>query len=102
MCRAAEESVQHLFLQCHFTQGMYEVAFQHLRVGDLQTRVNMPADYIHAVRDKNLNVMERSLLIIIHFILWRERCNMIFRGTELSIMELLEQIKEEMHYMRKN
>lgn len=71
LCKVATESVHHLFHNCAFTREVYR------RLTVRQPSPNWPARPVLNITDRHqvgsLIVGQRALLLIMHFIVWRER-----------------------------
>lgn len=82
LCKMAAESVQHLFLRCENTGEVYR------RLKLRQPSTNWPARPVLNVTDQDrvggLTTFQKSLLLIMHFIVWREMCKVFCRNRETT------------------
>jgi zinc-binding in reverse transcriptase len=102
MCRSSEETVSHLFDQCSFARQMYQLIPQRISgLTEFWIRMGNSCNYINVVRDKHFDITNRSIFAITHFIIWRERCNRIFKRVQLDINNLIEQLEDEIQLNRK-
>lgn len=86
MCRRSDEMVRHLFSQCSVSAQVYD--------GTLQSvLVRVPGqDNVQFLIEKNTAAKARQLMLISYFVIWRERCNRIFRETTKSTIELIQEV----------
>lgn len=77
LCKEAAESVYHLFYICHYTREVYK------RLTLRQPSTNWPARSVLNVTDKELvgilTAGQKTLLLVMYFIVWRERCARSFK-----------------------
>jgi zinc-binding in reverse transcriptase len=85
MCRANEESVEHLFSSCSFTCFLFHTL-------SLLFTIEFLTDLITAISDTTTQNKTREIILIAHFIIWRERCSRIFRNQMKQNHLLLEEI----------
>lgn len=90
LCKTAVESVYHLFHTCTYTIQVYR------RITWGKPSPNWPASPVLNVTDKCqvglLSEAQRALLLIMNFIIWRERCNRSFTDASKDPWELAEEI----------
>lgn len=85
MCWKQDETAHHMFNECGNTREIY--------IGVL----NQAAGYktgqnnIQSMTDKNTPKIDRELLLITNFTVWRERCNRIFREVKKNTRQLIDE-----------
>lgn len=92
MCRMNDETTEHLFNSCVATRAIHEQVHMAMT---LTQRILAATDLIDAITDTNRSKRDRAVILITHFVIWRERCNRIFNGKTTTIEELVSQIREE-------
>ena len=90
MCVSDSESVMHLFSECVVSRTLYLKVAHKLQIRLPCTSQLIKEDAISAIVDSNYTRKERAILLITQFILWRERCSIIFREQKHDIQELLD------------
>lgn len=82
MCRANDETIQHLFNECQQARILYTAVLgqgQHIQNDSISVITEGPTEKI------------RELVLISQFILWRERCCRIFRDKSKTTAELTQE-----------
>lgn len=90
MCKSYMESVRHLFRDCPYAAGVYTM---------LKTSTPMqfwpskpPVDITDRRQVSGMTTRQKCMVLVMHFVLWRERCTRIFRGNAKEPRELMEEI----------
>ena len=98
MCKAQSESVMHLFNECMQAQILY-------RLIELKMKVKVPRgisygseNTVQSLKEFKFSKKERSILLITQFVIWRERCNRIFREENCNMLQLVEQVEAQWRY----
>lgn len=87
MCRTSDETVQHLFNECTQTEVIYSQVLQ----GD--TGYTATQDNLTMLVQNQVPKKYRELLLISHFVIWRERCCRIFKEKSKGIEELVHEVR---------
>lgn len=96
LCRASEESTRHMFNACPFSREVYR-----------QTSVAMGntnphrLDMINSIIAKQIDKEEKAIILINIFIVWRERCNRIFKEQSKTEHHLAEEVLEQWGRMQR-
>jgi hypothetical protein len=86
MCRGDVETCKHLFSFCAFTRSLTSIL-----LANFNFTVSDELDTL--ITNKNIAQKIREIILIAHFIIWREMCFRIFKGEEKSMNSLLEEIR---------
>jgi zinc-binding in reverse transcriptase len=94
LCRAQQESCQHLFVSCSFTRELRRFMTAILPYSPICM------DYIHLelvseVLIGEYNLIWRQLEATTIFVLWRERCRRIFSDSEQGMIDVAREIISE-------
>lgn len=90
MCKTATETVIHLFQECAFTLQLYQ------RLKNNRPQPGWPVTPTIDLTDKDktgdMTPMQKTSLLIMQFVIWRERCARSFADTYKDIEELIGEI----------
>ena len=95
LCRSADETRDHLFYDCSFSQQLWSevlsLSGQSRRVTSWQEELQ----WIQRLREKSLNavILRVAWHAVIYFI-WQERNNRFHKNKVEAVMHILEKIKE--------
>ena len=92
MCRASDESTEHLFNSCLSTRTIHEQLYGERGI---HQQITTDTDLIAAITDNTISKRTRAVILTSHFVLWRKRCNRIFNEKISSNEDILSQIREE-------
>lgn len=85
LCRRSDETVRHLFTDCPISKQVYAGTMQ-------EAMVMIPGqDMVQLLIKQGTVDKIRQMLLISQFIIWRERCNRIFRETTKNTAELIQE-----------
>ena len=56
---------------------------------------NEDEDTIQNLKEMKFTKKEISILLITHFVIWRERCTRTFREEACNLMQLAEQVEKQ-------
>lgn len=82
ICRRSDETVRHLFSECPVSEQVYGGTLQGVLV------LVLGQDNVQLLIEKNTADRIRELMLISHFIIWREKCNCKFRERSKNTTEL--------------
>ncbi|KAF3332258.1 hypothetical protein FCM35_KLT01835 [Carex littledalei] len=88
MCRQDAETARHMVGQCPFAVEIY-------RRIDMATE--MRTQPIDAILRLEHNKKARGTLLVTMFVIWRERCTRIFRDTDKTHEQLIEEVAQLLH-----
>lgn len=89
MCKRESETVRHLFNSCQTTLAIYRQTA--LLIGLVQ---GIPV-HTQALLQRTYTRKTKEIMIISRFVVWRERCSRIFKGTCKDVNDLAREIQEE-------
>ena len=90
MCKADSETVPHLFVHCTFAKLLYGKVMQDLKLKGCSCNQR------DAIVSAQVNIETKEVLLITQFILWRERCQRLFKDKEKTVTELVGEVREQM------
>lgn len=96
LCKRNEETVKHLLQHCQFTRYVYSLL-------QLERPSNTWPSYpVFDITDERvtglLTGMEIRLMLIMQFVVWRERCARVFAENERQPHELTQDIMQELQW----
>ncbi|KAF3325645.1 hypothetical protein FCM35_KLT08725 [Carex littledalei] len=92
MCRASDEDAKHLFNDCTQSKTITSKALLALQISE---PTQSSQGYIEMmVVDKTITTTTRETIVTTNFIIWKERCNRIFRDTTKTTQQLVDEIIE--------
>jgi zinc-binding in reverse transcriptase len=98
MCKSNDESTNLLFNECQFFSTMLMLMFRRLNI-------SMMVPNHHSTQEIILNRVVRKeiieVMIIACFVVWRKRCNRIFREENKTLAILIEEVREEWSLLNK-
>jgi hypothetical protein len=101
LCYRNLETVQHLFKDCSFTQEIWDKVTAGMEQNNVLLVYN-PDDRLFdwwekrtLQQDKNQTQRMRSLHMLLCWEVWCERNRQIFKGKELSMLQLVAKILDE-------
>ncbi|KAJ1688822.1 hypothetical protein LUZ63_012977 [Rhynchospora breviuscula] len=89
LCDANEETKSHIFYNCPFTRDVFTKWARNMR-----SPIQMPVPE-SALLNPSIDIAVREQIAILFFILWKERCNRIFREVKLRPGDLVTQMLHE-------
>jgi hypothetical protein len=95
LCFNLEESLDHLFLNCHFSATLWKHVLNWMDVGDFMTG-SMQEHFIHfgdIIKDKVHKRCRHIIWLATTWSLWCMRNNILFQGGSVNLSLLLNQIK---------
>jgi zinc-binding in reverse transcriptase len=98
MCKSNDESTNYLFNECQFFSIMLMLLFRRLNISMMVLYHDSTQQIIlnRAVRKKI-----REVMAIACFVVWRERCNRIFREENKIVVILIEGVREKWNLLNK-
>lgn len=88
MCKCDAETAAHMMGHCKFAVEMYR---------RMDITLQMRIHPIEAALDINNNKKARGTLLVTMFVIWRERCARIFRESDKTIPELIDEVDQLLH-----
>lgn len=99
MCHKEVETTCHLFEECPYTQGLYT----QLRL--YRPAQNWPVKPTTRIYDRgkvgNLKHGQKSAMLIMLFVIWREMCARCFTDNHKHMEDLLEEVKWQLKFYEK-
>jgi len=92
LCFQEEESVNHIFMGCKLTTQIREYVCEVWQLRGQHPPSKYERGDFQMVIDQSISTQWRSLEINTYFIIWRERCNQIFRNQQKNGLILLQKI----------
>jgi hypothetical protein len=96
LCWQNTETVDHLFNECRMTLNVYrQVAFRFFRTSQFYSIANSDIKVQHIILDSKTDRVDSEIIAITMFIIWREKCNKIFREVAKTEIQLAEEVYNE-------
>jgi hypothetical protein len=92
MCRREGESVRHLFSLCSYTRTLLNIILT-----DITTEII--SDFIEIILEERVERKIREVVLMTHFIIWRERCSRIFRNEDKPMHVLMDELRAQWQWL---